>query len=175
MFNKQNFIEFGSLFRSVNRSIPDFRHPGCLKKKYLSNLPKVSVIILFNNEAFSVFKRSLHSLYNRTPHSLIEEVILVNDKSTYEYLYDPLKKYVKENFPSLTFHFVDLKERIGLSRARIEGARAAKGKYIFVSESHVEYPFGWLPPLLEPHLAHASRKRLVTTPIIGIINFFFFS
>lgn len=165
-------------FSSVNRSIPDYRHPDCLKKKYLLNLPKVSVIILFNNEAFSTFKRSLHSLYNRTPHKLIEEVILVNDNSTYEYLYGPLKNYIKENFPSLIFRFIDLKERVGLSRARIEGARVAQGKYIFVSESHVEYPWGWLPPLLEPHLTHKSRKRLVTTPIIGIkilqLSFFLF-
>lgn len=151
----------------MNRSIPDFRHPECLKQKYLLHLPKISVIILFNNEGFSVFKRSLHSLYNRTPHQLIEEVILVNDKSTYEYLYEPLKDYVRENFPSLKFRFIDLQKRAGLSKARVEGARAANGEYLFISESHVEYPFGWLPALLEPHVTGQHENRLVTVPIIG--------
>lgn len=155
----------------MNRSIPDLRHPNCLSQKYLSELPKVSVIILFNNEGFSVFKRSLHSLYNRTPHKLIEEVILVNDKSTYDYLYEPLKKYVHENFPALTFRFIDLPQRLGLMRARVEGARAARGIFLFVTESHVEYPFGWLPPLLEPHLIHQNKERLLTVPIIDNIEY----
>lgn len=133
---------------SVNRSVPDFRAEECLKIKYLKNLPAVSIIIIFNNEAFSVFKRTLHSLYNRTPHKLIKEVILVNDYSTYDFLYDPLKIYVEENFKNIEFKFINLIERSGLMKARVVGARAAKSDYLFIMEPHCELTYNWLPPLI---------------------------
>lgn len=84
--NDELFEEFGMSVLvsdkiSVNRSVPDFRHPNCIEKKYYSLLPKISVIIIFNDEIFSAFKRTLHSLYNRNPHESMEEVILVNDYS----------------------------------------------------------------------------------------------
>lgn len=56
-------------------------------------------------------------------------------------------------------------------RARVEGARVAKGNFLFVTESHVEYPFGWLPPLLEPHMIHQKKYRLLTVPIIDNIEY----
>lgn len=139
---------FTSNLISVNRSIPDFRAKECLKIKYLKNLPSVSIIIIFNNEVFSVFKRTLHSLYNRTPHKLIKEVILVNDFSTYDFLYDPLKIYVDENFKNVEFKFINLVKRSGLMKARTLGARAATSDYLFVMEPHCELTYNWLPPLI---------------------------
>jgi hypothetical protein len=38
---------------SLNRSIPDIRHPGCKKVKHLANLPDVSVVVPFHNEHLS--------------------------------------------------------------------------------------------------------------------------
>lgn len=171
--NEKLFEEYGlaalvSDKISVNRSIPDFRHPECLSLKYPRHLPKVSIVIIFNNELFSVFKRTLHSLYNRTPHKLVEEVILVNDKSTYDYLYDPLKKYIEEHFPLMKFIIVNMKERVGLMRARVEGAKRAKSEFIFISEPHCEMTYNWLPPLLEPLL---NNERIVTVPIIDNVEY----
>lgn len=133
---------------SVNRSIPDFRHSDCLKKTYYSQLPRISIIIIFNNEIFSVFKRTLHSLYNRTPHELIEEVILVNDYSDLDYLYEPLRKYIDEHFLNIKFKIINLTSRHGLMKARIIGAKATNSDYLFVMEPHCEMSYNWLPPLL---------------------------
>lgn len=152
---------------SVNRSIPDYRHPDCFNIKYFRNLPKVSIVIIFNNEIFSVFKRTLHSLYNRTPHELIDEVILVNDNSTLDYLYAPLEKYIKENFPKLDIKILNLKKRSGLMKARVAGVKAARSEFVFMSEPHCEMTYNWLPPLLEPLL---DDPRVVTVPIIDNVE-----
>lgn len=152
---------------SVNRSIPDFRHPQCLEKKYLRVLPRVSILIIFNNEVFSVFKRTLHSLYNRTPHELIEEVILVNDHSDLDYLYEPLQSYIDEHFPDLKFETINLKRRVGLMQARVIGAEAAKSDFLFIMEPHCEMTYNWLPPLIEPLL---QDHRTVTVPIVDNIE-----
>lgn len=152
---------------SVNRSIPDFRHPDCLSIKYLRHLPKVSIVIIFNNEFFVAFKRTLHSLYNRTPHELIEEVILVNDNSTLDYLYAPLESYIKENFPALDIRILHMEKRSGLMKARVAGVRAARSEFVFVSEPHCEMTYNWLPPLLEPLI---SELRTVTVPIIDNVE-----
>jgi polypeptide N-acetylgalactosaminyltransferase len=171
--NKESFDEYGmsvivSDKISVNRSIPDFRHKDCLNVKYSRLMPKVSIVIIFNNEVLSVFKRTLHSLYNRTPHNLIQEVILVNDNSTYDYLYDPLKNYIETHFPLVKFIFVNMNERIGLMRARVEGAKRATSEFLFITEPHCEMTYNWLPPLIEPLL---DNKRVVTVPIIDNIEY----
>ena len=119
---------------SVNRSIQDTRHPDCQKYLYPSELPSVSIIIIFYNEVFSVLKRTLHSIVNRTPPELLHEIILVNDKSSNEELYDPLKYYIAKNFPKTTIRIKNLKERKGLIVTRLEGAEIATGEVLVFFE-----------------------------------------
>ena len=45
-------------------------------------LPQLSVVFIFVNEAPSVVLRSVHSAVNRTPAHLLKEVILVDDHSS---------------------------------------------------------------------------------------------
>lgn len=104
----------------------------------MKKLPPVSIVIIFNNEVFSVFKRTLHSLYNRTPHELIKEVILVNDNSTLDSLYEPLQNYIGENFPNIRFIRLDMEERSGIVAVRTRGAKAATSDYLFFMEPHME-------------------------------------
>lgn len=49
---------------------------------YPSNLPQVSIVFIFVNEALSVILRSIHSAMNKTPSHLLKEIILVDDNSS---------------------------------------------------------------------------------------------
>ncbi|KAG5684136.1 hypothetical protein PVAND_013377 [Polypedilum vanderplanki] len=151
---------------SVNRSLPDVRHEKCKKKKYLKQLSKVSIIIVFYNEHTSMLKRTLHSVYNRTPHKLINEIILVNDNSTSPELYEPFEEYVITNFADFVKIRV-LNERRGMIIGRMEGARFAKGEVLVFLDAHVEVNVNWLPPLLEPI---ALNPKIITTPIVDILD-----
>uniref|UniRef100_A0A8C6D021 Polypeptide N-acetylgalactosaminyltransferase n=1 Tax=Moschus moschiferus TaxID=68415 RepID=A0A8C6D021_MOSMO len=66
---------------SLNRSLPDIRHPNCKGKRYLETLPNTSIIIPFHNEGWSSLLRTVHSVLNRSPPELIAEIVLVDDFS----------------------------------------------------------------------------------------------
>lgn len=118
---------------SVNRSIPDSRNVECQRVKYPADLPNVSVIIIFYNEPMSVLLRTVHAVVNRTPRELLHEVILVNDKSSNEELYESLESYVKRNFNGLVT-IKALKERKGLIVTRLDGAAIATGEILVFLE-----------------------------------------
>lgn len=87
----------------------------------------MSIVIVYFDEYWSILLRTLHSIYNRTPHELLHEIVLVNDNSTLPELYEPLEAYVTKNFNGLVNIFTT-DEHMGLAAARIEGARKAKGE-----------------------------------------------
>ncbi|CAG6008315.1 unnamed protein product [Menidia menidia] len=96
----------------------------CRKVSYPRDLPQISLIFIFVNEALSVILRSVHSAVNHTPAHLLKEVILVDDNSDDEQLKAPLDEYVNKRYPGLV-KIVRNQKREGLIRARIEGWKAA--------------------------------------------------
>lgn len=170
---KQRFLEnqfnvMASELISVNRSLPDYRSRDCLNNAATINeadLPKTTIIIVFHNEAWTTLLRTLHSVVNRSPLNLIEEIIMVDDMSDREYLREPLDAYIKW-FP-IPVHLVHLPERSGLIRARLTGSGMAKGSVLLFLDAHVEVTPGWLPPLLAR--VKEDRKRVVA-PIIDVIS-----
>ncbi|ERE76881.1 putative polypeptide N-acetylgalactosaminyltransferase-like protein 3 [Cricetulus griseus] len=54
---------------------------ACKELKYSKELPQISIIFIFVNEALSVILRSVHSAVNHTPTHLLKEIILVDDNS----------------------------------------------------------------------------------------------
>lgn len=53
----------------------------CKQMSYPEDLPQISVVFIFVNEALSVILRSVHSVVNHTPSHLLKEIILVDDNS----------------------------------------------------------------------------------------------
>lgn len=67
---------------SLDRDVPDPRIQACKDIKYdYAALPKTSVIIIFTDEAWTPLLRTVHSVINRSPPELLQEVILLDDNS----------------------------------------------------------------------------------------------
>ncbi|XP_053318327.1 polypeptide N-acetylgalactosaminyltransferase 10 [Spea bombifrons] len=149
---------------SLNRSIPDIRHPNCKSKLYSSKLPNTSVIIPFHNEGWSSLLRTVHSVLNRSPPELIAEIVLVDDFSDKEHLKKRLEDYMV-NFPKV--RIVRTKKREGLIRTRMLGASVAIGEVITFLDSHCEANVNWLPPLLD---RIAQNRKTIVCPMIDVID-----
>ncbi|KAI4588744.1 hypothetical protein MJG53_003152 [Ovis ammon polii x Ovis aries] len=80
-YRENGFNIFVSNNIALERSLPDIRHANCKHKMYLERLPNTSIIIPFHNEGWTSLLRTIHSIINRTPESLIAEIILVDDFS----------------------------------------------------------------------------------------------
>ena len=68
----------------------------------MDNLPQTSVIVCFHNEAWSVLLRSVHSIINRSPETVLKEIILVDDASTMDHLKKDLEDYMAQ-YPKVCF------------------------------------------------------------------------
>ncbi|EAA04096.4 AGAP006925-PA [Anopheles gambiae str. PEST] len=158
---------------SYNRTPPDGRHPACKRKHYdLTGLPSTSVIIIFYNEPYSVLLRTVHSVLNTADGRLLREIILVDDGSTNVELKGKLDYYVRTRLPAKV-KVLRQRQRVGLIRARLAGARLAKADVLVFLDAHCECMVQWLEPLLE-RIKESPTSVLV--PIIDVIeakNFYY--
>uniref|UniRef100_A0A3B4T963 Polypeptide N-acetylgalactosaminyltransferase n=1 Tax=Seriola dumerili TaxID=41447 RepID=A0A3B4T963_SERDU len=132
---------------SLDRSIPDYRPKKCKQLTYPEDLPQISVVFIFVNEALSVILRSVHSVVNHTPAHLLKEIILVDDNSDSVELKFNLDQYVNKRYPGLV-KIVRNSKREGLIRARIHGWNAATAPVVGFFDAHVEFNTGWAEPIL---------------------------
>lgn len=149
---------------SLDRSLHDIRHSNCRSKKYYSDLHDVSVVIPFHNEGLSTLLRTIHSLHNRSPDSLLKEIILVDDASSRPFHKAELESALAK-FPKVKI--IRNPTRQGLIRSRVRGVHLAKGGVVVILDSHVEVSTNWLPPLLHPI---SLDRKTVVCPMIDIID-----
>lgn len=163
-FEKYKFNEFVSQLIPLDRELPDFRTDQCKTKQYSENLPKVSVILSFYNEPFSMLMRTVYSILFRSPEELLEEILLVDDCSDDVNLLVQLRE-VLPHLPIVKI--IRSQKRLGLMQARVFGAKNAKGPILIVMDSHMEVTTGWLPPLLDPHV---DNHAIVTMPMVEVFD-----
>lgn len=163
---------------SPNRSLHSVVAKECNDIKYnVEELPNVSVIIIFTNEIFSALIRTVWSVINRTPKKLLKEIILVDDFSDKDYLKQTLRDYIDIYWNTLPrdqgaedhnlVKLIHLPSRLGLIKARLEGARTAKGDVLLFLDSHCEATDLWIEPLVQ---RIKENNRVFICPVIDIIN-----
>ncbi|XP_029909227.1 polypeptide N-acetylgalactosaminyltransferase 18-like isoform X1 [Myripristis murdjan] len=148
---------------SLTRPIPDFRPDGCRNMSYSSDLPQLSVIFIFVNEALSVLLRSVHTAIQRTPAHLLKEIVLVDDHSDSVELKEHLQSFVDETNAQHGPGFIKLvrhHKQEGLIRSRVSGWRAASAPVVALFDAHVEFNTGWAEPILQR--IKEDRTRVVS-------------
>lgn len=150
-----------------DRAIPDTRPQRCQQRKYLRDLPSVSVVIPFYNEILSTLTRTIHSVFNRSPPDLLLEVIIVNNHSDKKHTYGSLEEYLSKHFDKEKLRLIVMPKKSGLVQARIAGAQNASGDVLVFLNCHTEVNVNWLPPLLEPI---AMNYRTCTCPYVDVIT-----
>ncbi|XP_066506080.1 probable polypeptide N-acetylgalactosaminyltransferase 8 [Hoplias malabaricus] len=169
------FVQYGyNVFLSdrlpLNRSLPDTRNPRCATKVYPKQLPTISVVLIYLDEALSILKRAIRSIIDKTPAHLLKEIVLVDDHSTNDDLQGNLDEYIEiihQETPDL-IKKVRHKESLGLTQARISGWDAAVGDVVAIFDAHIEVHKQWAEPLL----ARIKEDRtVVLSPVFDKVNF----
>ncbi|XP_077090923.1 putative polypeptide N-acetylgalactosaminyltransferase 8 [Siphateles boraxobius] len=171
LFQKYGYNAFLSDQMPLDRELPDTRDHGCIGREYPHNLPTISVILIYLDEALSIIQRAVCSIINRTPAHLLKEIILVDDHSRNEELKTQLNVYVSsinEKHPGLV-KMVTHPEQKGLSQARISGWEAATGDVVAILDAHIEVHVKWAEPLLARIQAD---RTLVLSPVFDKVNYY---
>ncbi|KAM4018084.1 polypeptide N-acetylgalactosaminyltransferase 18 isoform 1-T1 [Anomaloglossus baeobatrachus] len=154
----------------LDRALPDLRPAGCKNLTYPEQLPQVSIVFIFVNEALSVILRSINSAIDRTPKKLLKEIILVDDNSNNEELKEKLSQYVDEvnaqkpGFIKVVRH----SKQEGLIRSRVSGWRAATAPVVALFDAHVEFSVGWAEPVLS---RIQENRKVIISPSFDNIKY----
>jgi glycosyltransferase involved in cell wall biosynthesis len=104
--------------------------------------PLISVIIPVRNEADRL-PATIRSIANARSRDFPLEVILVDDASTDGCCSNLVYEGPKLAAPNLSIRVFRLDERVGVPRARNQGANIARGDILFMTDSHVRFSKGW--------------------------------
>lgn len=170
LFEIYGYNAFLSNRLPLDRKLPDTRDERCLRKKYPEDLPTISVVLIYVNEALSVIQRAIRSIITHTPKKLLREIILVDDCSTYNDLGKQLQDYIDlihEERPGL-IKKVRHKRQMGLSQSRISGSEHATADVVAILDAHIEAKEGWAEPLLARIKAD---RTVVVSPVFDKVHY----
>ncbi|VDM56919.1 unnamed protein product [Angiostrongylus costaricensis] len=134
---------------------------------FMTSLPKASIVICYFNESPSVLIRMINSIVDRTPLELIQEILLVDDGSEWPEASLQAADYQRKHPQWNMVKFLHTPSNLGLIRAKVFGARKARGEVLVFLDSHCEVNQNWLQPLLERIREKPNR---VVCPIIDVID-----
>uniref|UniRef100_A0A3B4T321 Polypeptide N-acetylgalactosaminyltransferase n=1 Tax=Seriola dumerili TaxID=41447 RepID=A0A3B4T321_SERDU len=170
LFQRYGYNAFLSDRLPLNREIPDTRPSRCAERKYPEDLPTVSVVLIYLDEALSIIKRAIRSIMDKTPARLLKEIILVDDHSSNEDLMEKLDEYITlihEERPGLVKK-VRHSQQLGLTQARLSGWEAAVGDVVAILDAHIEVHVQWAEPLLS---RIKEDRTVILTPVFDKVNY----
>ncbi|XP_068458747.1 probable polypeptide N-acetylgalactosaminyltransferase 8 [Clinocottus analis] len=170
LYQMYGYNAFLSNQMPIDRKLPDTRDKRCLTKNYSRDLPTISVVLIYINEALSIIKRAVRSIITHTPPHLLREIILVDDCSTYNDLRKPLEDYIEQihrERPGL-IKKVRHDQQMGLSQSRISGWEHATADVVAILDAHIETTEGWAEPLLDRIKAD---RTVVVSPVFDKVHF----
>ncbi|XP_055048780.2 probable polypeptide N-acetylgalactosaminyltransferase 8 [Misgurnus anguillicaudatus] len=170
LFQDYGYNVFLSNRLPVNRTIPDTQDHRCAGKIYPKDLPTISVVLVYFNEALSIIQRAVCSIIDRTPSHLLKDIILVDDYSSNVDLQLALDEYIDQinkDKPGL-LKKVRHTRQMGLAKARISGWEAATGQVVAILDAHIEVHKQWAEPLLARIKAD---RTIVLSPVFDKVEF----
>ncbi|XP_053487402.1 probable polypeptide N-acetylgalactosaminyltransferase 8 [Ictalurus furcatus] len=171
-FKKYGYNVYLSDRLPIKRPLPDTRDPRCATKVYPEQLPSLSVVLIYLNEALSILKRAIHSIIHRTPAHLLKEIILVDDHSTNEDLRGSFDFYIASTLkqhPQLKILRVRHDRQMGLAHARVSGWTAASADVVAILDAHIEVNVQWAEPLLAQIKAD---RTVIVSPVFDKVNYY---
>lgn len=127
------------------KMIKDLRAKHCQKLIY-SMKEKASLVIDFNDYQFYDLKNTMQSILNQNYDQLLEEIIVVDDGSTLDYIRQDAEKYIK-TVPKA--RLVQFTTQQGTLKARIAAMKEVKTDIVVFLEANVICNRGWLEPLVD--------------------------
>lgn len=108
----------------------------------------------------------MKTVLERTPTALLKEIVLVDDFSDIDDLKENLDTEV-QSIDAKRIRILRNKQREGLIRSRVYGARNCTGDVLLFLDSHVEANVCYAEPLLN---RIRENRNVVAIPVIDIIN-----
>lgn len=127
------------------RQIPDLRSRECKRNLYSLN-EKATLVIDFNDYQFYDLKNTIQSVLNQHYDQLLEEIIVIDDGSTLEYIRQDVEKYLGM-VPKT--RLVQFKTQRGTLKSRIAAMSEVKTDIVVFLEANVLCGRGWLEPLID--------------------------
>lgn len=170
-FFSRTYVDGLRAVRSLN--VSNFFTGMCGRYRFDESLmPSVSVLVTLQNEQDGMLTLTVHSILARTPPELLKEIIIIDDNGLGQ-VRGPVNETELEELLSVDpkVKILTNKQREGVARSRMRGARAAKGDVLMFVDSHIEMLSGtWLQHLLLPIIENPNTLAAQTLDIINDVN-----
>lgn len=154
-----NMSQAGVKAKTESGTISDSKSVQVAAAGAIAKIQTMSVVMAAHNE-HQYMKRTLQSLYERTPAYILKEIIVIDDGSS-----PPLAPSFSGDYPDVKV--VRHEVRMGLIKSKTAGGNMATGDMIMFLDAHVKPEWNWAEPILK-HM-NINYKRVVV-PLIPILD-----
>lgn len=133
--------------------------------------PTISVIVTTQNEQSGMLTLTVHTLLARTPPSILQQIIIIDDNGGDQYRQSLNESEFHDLQKLSKVQIIKNAQREGVARSRMRGARRATGDVLMFVDSHVEMLSAtWAQHLLLPILENPLTLAAQTLDIISDLD-----